>query len=83
MNTEKLHALIQRYEDGLDWIYGQKHDELFKWRAMATWRREWLKPAERNASRLLIPERLRNDVYKCDKSFHFAILNCKYVVYPL
>ena len=42
MNTENLHELIQRYEDGLDWIYGQKHDELFKWRAMATWRREWM-----------------------------------------
>ena len=44
MNTENLHELIRRYEDGLEWIYGAKHDELFKWRAMATWRREWLKP---------------------------------------
>ena len=37
-----LHELIRRYEDSLDWIYGTKHDELFKWRAMATWCREWL-----------------------------------------
>ena len=44
MNTENLHELIQRYEDGLDWIYGTKCYELFKWRAMATWRREWFKP---------------------------------------
>lgn len=46
MNLENLHELIQRYENGLDWIYGTEHDELFKWRAMATWRKEWLKPAE-------------------------------------
>ena len=39
MNTENLHELIQRYEDGIEWIYGTKHDELFKWRAMATWRK--------------------------------------------
>ena len=44
MNTENLHELIRRYEDGIEWIYGTKHDELFKWRAMATWRKEWLKP---------------------------------------
>ena len=25
---------------GIDWIYGTEHDELFKWRAMATWRKE-------------------------------------------
>ncbi len=50
MNTENLHEIIQRYEDGLDWIYGREHDELFKWRAMATWRREWLKPEDAFAS---------------------------------
>ena len=46
MNLENLHELIRRYEEGLDWIYGPVHDELFKWRAMATWRREWRKPAD-------------------------------------
>lgn len=42
MNLENLHELIQRYENSIDWIYGTEHDELFKWRAMATWRKEWL-----------------------------------------
>lgn len=46
MNEEILHELIARYEDGLDWIDGPVHDELFKWRAMATWRREWFKPKD-------------------------------------
>lgn len=50
MNLENLHELIQRYEKGLDWIYGTKHDELFKWRVMATWRREWYKPEDAFAS---------------------------------
>ncbi len=44
MNLENLHELIQRYENSIDWIYGTEHDELFKWRAMATWRKEWCKP---------------------------------------
>lgn len=46
MNLENLHELIQRYENSIDWIYGTEHDELFKWRAMATWRKEWLKPKD-------------------------------------
>ncbi len=50
MNTENLHELIRRYENSLDRIYGAEHDELFKWRAMATWRREWLKPEDAFAS---------------------------------
>ena len=45
MNTDNLHELINRYEASLNMIYGTpEHDELFKWRAMATWRREWFKP---------------------------------------
>lgn len=50
MNTDNLHELINRYEASLDMIYGMEHDELFKWRAMATWRREWLKPDNAFAS---------------------------------
>ena len=46
MNTDNLHELINRYENGLDWIYGSVHDELFKWRAVKTWRDEWFKPAD-------------------------------------
>ena len=46
MNLENLHELIQRYENSIDWLYGTEHDELFKWRAMATWRKEWLKPKD-------------------------------------
>ena len=46
MNAENLHELIRRYEDAIGWIYGTEHDELFKWRAVATWRREWLKPED-------------------------------------
>ena len=50
MNAENLHELIRRYEDAIGWIYGTEHDELFKWRAVATWRREWLKPEDAFAS---------------------------------
>lgn len=34
MNKENLHELINRYEDNIGLIYGDEHDELFKWRAM-------------------------------------------------
>lgn len=34
MNKDNLHQLINEYEDHLDTIYGNTHDELFKWRAM-------------------------------------------------
>lgn len=44
MNKENLHQLINEYEDHLDMIYGNTHDELFKWRAMKVWRDEWFKP---------------------------------------
>lgn len=44
MNYENLHELINRYETELDLLYGEKHDELFKWRATQTWQREWPKP---------------------------------------
>ena len=50
LNTENLHELINRYEANIDTIYGMKHDELFKWRAMKVWHDEWFKPEESFAS---------------------------------
>ena len=44
MNNDNLHELIERYESKLDKLYGEEHDELFKWRAMKTWRDAWFKP---------------------------------------
>ena len=44
MNTDNLHELIDRYESKIDKIYNVEHDELFKWRAIKTWRDEWFKP---------------------------------------
>lgn len=44
MNKENLHELINRYEASIDLIYNEEHNELFKWRAMKTWREEWYKP---------------------------------------
>ncbi len=37
MNFENLHELINRYENDLPNIYGEKHFELFKWRAVKAW----------------------------------------------
>ncbi len=34
MNTHNLHEFINRYEENIDLIYGDVHDELFKWQAM-------------------------------------------------
>ena len=44
MNKEILHELINQYENNIDLIYGDVHDELFKWEAMKVWRDEWFKP---------------------------------------
>ncbi len=44
MNRDNLHELINRYESKIDTIYSAENDELFKWRAMKTWRQEWYKP---------------------------------------
>ena len=40
MNLSNLHAIIDRYENGLSWIYGKNHYELFKWQALKTWQEE-------------------------------------------
>lgn len=50
MNKENLHELINRYEESIDTIYNEEHDELFKWKAMKTWRDEWFKPGSAFAS---------------------------------
>ena len=44
MNKDNLHELINRYEANFDMLNGKEHDELFKWKAMKTWRDEWFKP---------------------------------------
>lgn len=50
MNTDNLHELINRYEEHIDTIYNEEHDELFKWKAMKVWRDEWFKPDDAFAS---------------------------------
>ncbi len=44
MDIANLHELINRYEEHIDTIYNEEHDELFKWKAMKVWRDEWFKP---------------------------------------
>lgn len=44
MYKDNLHKLIDQYEMSMDSLYGDEHDELFKWRAFKTWRNEWFKP---------------------------------------
>ena len=46
MNLDNLHELINRYEENLNTIYNDEHDELFKWRGMKTWQDEWFKPED-------------------------------------
>lgn len=46
MNKEILNELINRYEANLEIIYDkEKHNELFKWRAVQCWQREWIERA--------------------------------------
>ena len=47
MNLDNLHELISRYEAKMPLLYEETtHDELFKWRAMKTWRENWFRPAD-------------------------------------
>ena len=47
MNYDNLHELISRYEANMSLLYEESsNDELFKWRAMQTWRENWFKPAD-------------------------------------
>ena len=41
MNLENLNKLIDRYEDNLELIYNEEHDELFKMRAVQYFRNVW------------------------------------------
>lgn len=41
MNKNTLDKLIDRYEANIDVLYGEKHNELFKWRALKTFQNEW------------------------------------------
>lgn len=41
MNTATLDELLNRYEANMDVLYGPKHFELFKWRSLKTFQREW------------------------------------------
>lgn len=41
MNTTTIDELIDRYEANIDRLYDEKHDEIFKWRALKTFQKEW------------------------------------------
>ena len=50
MNLENLKTLIKCYEDNLEVIYGSKHDELFKWRAVQHFKNVWYAPENEGLS---------------------------------
>ena len=50
MNLENLNKLIDRYEDSLEMIYNEEHDELFKMRAVQYFRNVWYAPENENLS---------------------------------
>ncbi|MEF2941677.1 MAG: hypothetical protein U0O13_08795, partial [Oscillospiraceae bacterium] len=41
MNEQALDTLIRCYAQHMDTLYGEAHDELFKWRALKTFRDVW------------------------------------------
>ena len=43
MNAAILDELIHLYEENMDTLYGSDHDEIFKWRALKTFQREWFR----------------------------------------
>lgn len=43
MNAAILDELIHLYEENIDTLYGSEHDEIFKWRALKTFQREWFR----------------------------------------
>lgn len=43
MNAAILDELIHLYEENMDTLYGSEHDEIFKWRALKTFQREWFR----------------------------------------
>lgn len=50
MNLENLNKLIDRYEENLELIYNEEHDELFKMRAVQYFRDVWYAPENENFS---------------------------------
>lgn len=44
MNIDNLKTLIQRYEDNLELIYNEEHNELFKWKAIQHFKKVWNDP---------------------------------------
>lgn len=44
MNTNTIDELLDRYEANIDMLYDNEHDEIFKWRALKTFQREWFSP---------------------------------------
>lgn len=45
MNTDNLHELINRYEEHMDRLYDEEHNELYKWKAVKSWQDAWNRPA--------------------------------------
>ena len=41
MNKITLDELFNRYEENIDMLYDAEHDEIFKWRALKTFQKEW------------------------------------------
>jgi hypothetical protein len=41
MNETNLDKLIDRYEENLDFLYNDENNEIFKWKAMNTFQKEW------------------------------------------
>ena len=50
MNIANLHTIIDKYEENLGLIYNEEHDELFKWRAVAHFKKVWNSPENENLS---------------------------------
>ena len=48
MKPENLHRLIECYENHLEDLNNEEHHELFKWKAVGTWQREWNRPENAN-----------------------------------
>ena len=44
MNKENLHEIISRYEAQYEEINNKEHEEIFKWKAVECFQREWFSP---------------------------------------
>lgn len=50
MNKENLHEIISRYEAQYDVINNKEHNEIFKWKAVECFQREWFSPNNKELS---------------------------------